>query len=424
MREKWKMVRDILLLQKRELENRAEEKFVERDTDYEKPLQNDLIKVIIGPRRAGKSFLGFNLLNKKGSFGYANFDDEKLIETKNYDEIITTLNSMYNNPDYILFDEIQNLAKWELFVNRLQRQGFNLVITGSNSNLLSSELSPHLTGRHMLINIFPFSFAEFLRMDSNPTQLTSQEIKTKLFDYLTYGGYPEPWLKKIDHKEYLTTLFNSIIYKDIVKRFNIRLISTIENLAVYMISNVAKEFSYNTLRRITGCKSVHTVEKYLRYLEESFIFFRIHRFSTSLQDQQLSSNKKIYCIDNGFIHSKAFRTTVDNQQLYENAVAVKLKKSEMDGGAKVYYWKHPLQQEVDFVLKEGTDITQLIQVCSNLNDIKTREREEKSLIKAGQELHCGNLLVINEDYEGEKEMEWFGATAKIKYLPLWQYLRT
>lgn len=415
------MIRDILLLQKRELENRGREKFVERDTDYEKPLQNDLIKVIIGPRRAGKSFLGFNLLNKKGNFGYANFDDEKLIETKNYDEIISTLNALYDNPKYILFDEIQNLAKWELFVNRLQRQGFNLVITGSNSNLLSSELSPHLTGRHMLINIFPFSFAEFLRMDNDPSQLTTQEIKTKLFDYLTYGGYPEPWIKKIDHKEYLSTLFNSIIYKDIVKRFNIRLISAIENLAVYLVSNTATEFSYNTLSRITRCKSVHTVEKYLRYLEESFIFFRIHKFSFNLQDQ-LSSNKKIYCIDNGFIHSKGFSTGADTGRLCENAVAIKLKKDELDGGAKVYYWKHPLQQEVDFILKEGTDITQLIQVCYNLNDIKVREREEKSLIKASQELKCDNLLLINEDYEGEEEKQWFGTVRKIKYLPLRKYL--
>ncbi len=415
------MIRDILLLQKRELENRAREKFVVRDTDYEKPLKNDLIKVIIGPRRAGKSFLGFNLLHKKGDFGYANFDDEKLIETKNYDEIIATLNSLYGNPKYILFDEIQNLAKWELFVNRLQRQGYNLVITGSNSNLLSSELSPHLTGRHMLINIFPFSFAEFLRIDGDPAQMTSQEIKTKLFDYLTYGGYPEPWQKKIDHKEYLSTLFNSIIYKDIVKRFNVRLISTIENLAFHLVSSVATEFSYNALSRITNCKSVHTVEKYLRYLEESFIFFRIHRFSFNLQDQ-LSSNKKIYCIDNGFIHSKAFSAGMETGRLYENAVAIKLKKEELDGGAKVYYWRHPLQQEVDFVLKEGTAIIRLIQVCHNLNDIKTREREEKSLLKASQELKCSNLLVINADYEGEEEKQWFGVSGKIRYIPLWKYL--
>ncbi|MBN1445742.1 MAG: ATP-binding protein [Candidatus Omnitrophica bacterium] len=415
------MIRDILLLQKRELEKRGTEKFVERDIDFNRFLANDLVKVIIGPRRAGKSFLGFNILGKTGNFGYANFDDEKLIETKNYDEIISTLNGLYSNPKYLFFDEIQNLSRWELFINRLQRQGFNLVITGSNSNLLSSELSPHLTGRHLLVNIFPFSFAEFLRLEGDYTQLTSGEIKNRLFEYLTYGGYPEPLIKKIDHKEYLSTLFNSIIYKDIVRRFNIRLIPTIENLAAYLVSNTAREFSYNTLSRIIKCKSVHTVEKYLNYLEESFIFFRVHRFSFKLQEQ-ISSNKKIYCIDNGFIHAKAFRTESNAGQLYENAVAVKLKKSELDGGAKVYYWKHPLRQEVDFVLKEGTEVTRLIQVCHNLNDIKAREQEEKSLIKASQELNCGSLLIINEDYEGEEEKQWFGAKRKIQYLPLWKYL--
>ncbi len=415
------MIRDILLLQKRELEKRGREKFVERNIDFNRFLANDLVKVIIGPRRAGKSFLGFNILNKTGNFGYANFDDEKLIETKDYDEIVSTLNSLYNNPKYLFFDEIQNLARWELFINRLQRQGFNMVITGSNSNLLSSELSPHLTGRHLLVNIFPFSFAEFLRLENDPAQLTTQEIKNKLLEYLTYGGYPEPWTKKIDHREYLSTLFNSIIYKDIVRRFNIRLIPTIENLAVYLVSNTAREFSYNTLSRITRCRSVHTIEKYLNYLEESFIFFRVHKFSSKLQEQ-VSSNKKIYCIDNGFIHAKGFKTGNDTGCLYENAVAVKLKKNELDGGARVYYWKHPLQQEVDFVLKEGTEITRLIQVCYNLNDIKTREREEKSLIKASQELKCDNLLIINEDYEGEEEKQWFGASGKIKYLPLWKYL--
>lgn len=183
------MIRDVLLLQKRELETKLTERFVEREIDYEK-FDNDLIKVIIGPRRAGKSFLGFHILSK--------------------------------------------------------------------------ELSTHLTGRHLLINIFPFSFQEFLKLEGK--ELTSNEIKDRLFTYLTYGGYPETWVKEVEHKEYLSTLFNSIIYKDIVKRFRIRLVIAIEDLATYLISNIAKEFSYHTLSKTTKCKSVHTVEKYLDYL--------------------------------------------------------------------------------------------------------------------------------------------------------------
>ncbi len=412
------MIRDILLIQRRELQKKLKETFIEREVDYKK-FNNNLIKIIIGPRRAGKSFLGFHLLNKMGNFGYANFDDERLVEISDYDEIVNALNSIYNNPEYLLFDEIQNLKKWELFVNRLQRQGFNLIITGSNSKLLSKELSTHLTGRHLPINVFPFSFAEFLKLENK--KLTNNEVKNKLFTYITYGGYPEPHIKKIDHREYLSTLFNSIVYKDIVKRFNIRLISAIEDLAIYLVSNIAKEFSYNTLSKVTKCKSVHTVEKYLNYLEESFIFFKLSKFSFKLKEQ-VTSAKKIYCVDNGFVYAEAFKFSSEIGRLYENVVAIELKKKEMSGNAKIYYWKNLQQQEVDFVVKQGIEITQLIQVCYNISDIQVKEREKRALLKASQELKCNNLLLINEDYEGEEEFKWFNTKGKIKFIPLWKWL--
>ncbi len=411
-----KMVRDILLIQKRELENRLKEKYVDRNIG--KKIHSSLINVVIGPRRSGKSFFSIHMLDRLGNFGYVNFDDEKLVEVKDYDEIINEINSIYNNPKYLLFDEIQNLEKWELFVNRLQRQGCSLVITGSNSKLLSKELATHLTGRHLLINIFPFSFKEFLKLEEK--ELTKNEIKTKLFFYLTHGGYPEPIVKNLDHKDYLSTLFNSIIYKDIVKRFRIRSVQAIEDLAVYLISNIAREFSYNTLSKVTKCKSVHTVEKYLNYLEEAFIFFRIRRFSFKYKEQA-ASNKKIYCIDNGFIFAKAFRFSSDIGRLYENIVAIELKKLHMNSDANVYYWKSQ-HEEVDFIITQGTKIKQLIQVCYDISDVKTKQREIRALIKAGKELKCKNLLIITEDYETEKQVKWFGNRGKIKFMPLWKWL--
>ena len=413
-----KLTRDVLLIQKRELERRLKEEYVEREIDLKK-IDNNLIKVITGPRRAGKSFFAIHMLNKLGNFGYANFDDEKLVEVKDYDEIVNVINSIYNNPEYLLFDEIQNLEKWELFVNRLQRQGFNLVITGSNSRLLSKELATHLTGRHSLMNIFPFSFKEFLKYENK--ELTENEIKTKLHSYLTHGGYPEPVVKKLDYRDYLSTLFNSVIYKDIVKRFRIRGVQGIEDLAVYLISNIAKEFSYNALSKVTKCKSVHTVEKYLNYLEEAFIFFRLNRFSFKVKEQ-IASNKKIYCIDNGFIHAKAFRFSSDIGRLYENAVAVELKKSEMKGVANIYYWKNPQQEEVDFVVKQGLKVKRLIQICYDIDDIKTKEREVRALIKASKELKCKNLIVITEDYKRKEQISWFGIRREIEFLPLWKWL--
>src|SRR3989338_6558958 len=121
------MLRDILLIQKREMESRLKEKYIERDSEI-KNLRSSLIKVIAGPRRAGKSFFAVHTLSKIGKFGYVNFDDEKLVDVKDYDEIVNTLNSVYDNPEFLLLDEIQNLEKWEIFANRLQRQGHNLII--------------------------------------------------------------------------------------------------------------------------------------------------------------------------------------------------------------------------------------------------------------------------------------------------------
>ena len=173
-------IKEIITLQRREIESKLREKYIERNQELK--IDNDLIKVIVGPRRAGKSFFAIHFLNKRGEFGYVNFDDEKLSEVANYDEIVTAMNSIYNNPKFVLFDEIQNLPKWELFTNRLQRQGYKLIITGSNSNLLSKELATHLTGRHLLTNIFPFSFKEYLKFEGR--ELTNTEIKEELSKYL------------------------------------------------------------------------------------------------------------------------------------------------------------------------------------------------------------------------------------------------
>ena len=149
------MIKNKIIAQKQELDAKLKEKYIERTANPEK-LDNALIKVIIGPRRAGKSFFALHFLKKQGNFGYINFDDEEIAGAKDYDEIVEAMNAVYDNPKYVLFDEIQNLPKWELFANRLQRGGMNLIITGSNSHLLSKELATHLTGRHLLINISPF----------------------------------------------------------------------------------------------------------------------------------------------------------------------------------------------------------------------------------------------------------------------------
>lgn len=411
-------IRAVLILQKLELEKHFNEQYVERDSKLT-VVKDNLIRVIVGPRRAGKSFFATHWLKNNAKFGYMNFDDEKLASIKNFDELTAIIDSLYENPEFLLLDEIQNLDKWELIVNRLQRQGRKLFITGSNSNLLSMELATHLTGRHLQINIFTFSFKEFIKFQK--TQLTDIETKEKLFKYATQGGYPEPLIKNSDFNEYISTLFNSILYKDIVKRHKIRKPNAIEDLALFLLSNTCNEYSYQNLAKLTKSKSAHTIQKYLNYLEESFLLFSLKRFSFKAKEQ-ISSNKKIYAIDNGFITAKSSNSTQDIGKLYENIVATHLKKAETDGKLKFYYWKKQQHEEVDFVIKQNTKITALIQVCFDVSNPETKKRETKALIKAQQELKCNKLIILTNDYENTEETEWFGKKATIQFKPLWKWL--
>jgi predicted AAA+ superfamily ATPase len=411
-------VRDIILVQQRDLRQALAETYIDRETRIA-GAESPLIKVIIGPRRAGKSFFAIHHLAASGSFGYVNFDDERLTALSDYDEIIAAVDSVYNKPKTLLLDEIQNLPKWELFVNRLARQGYDLVITGSNSHLLSAELATHLTGRYFQTPILPFSFAEYLRLFSR--ELTTQEKAAAVLAYAQGGGYPEPLVKKFSSRDYLATLFDSIVYKDIVKRFRIRSVQGIEDLSLYLLSNIASEYSYGSLARVTRSKSPMTVQKYLGYLEEAFLFFSLPRFSFKVREQ-VASNKKIYCTDTGFVDAKAFRVSENRGKLYENLVAIALWKLQLLGGASVYYWKNPQQEEVDFVVQQRNRITALIQVCTDLSEEKTRSREIRALLKASRELGCDNLIILSEQEEKTESAEWFGMKGTIRYLPLSQWL--
>ena len=414
-------VRDIILTQQRDLRRMLAETYLERDTTVNGPTDTSLIQVIIGPRRAGKSFFAIHHLDGGRNFGYVNFDDERLCGLADYDEIIAAVDAVYEKPKALLLDEVQNLPKWELFVNRLARQGYSLTITGSNSHLLSTELATHLTGRHLQTPILPFSFAEYLKL--SPHELTTQEKAAALPDYAKSGGYPEPLVKKFSGQNYLATLFDSIVYKDIVKRFRIRSVQGIEDLCLYLLSNIASEYSFGSLARITKSKSPVTVQKYLGYLEEAFLFFSIPRFSFKVREQ-VAANKKVYVTDTGFVDAKAFRVSENRKKLYENLVAIALWKIQLAGNASIYYWKNPQQEEVDFVLKQGSSITALIQVCSDLQDEKTRSREVRALLKASRELGCDNLLILSEREEKTEVAEWFGVTGTIRYIPLWKWLES
>jgi hypothetical protein len=412
------MLQEVVAAQKREFEQRAMETYVERNVDLT-PLRSPLIKVILGPRRAGKSFFAVHALHAAGRFAYLNFDDERLTGLSNYDDILAAVRLVYGDTRRLLMDEIQNLPRWELFANRLQREGYDLVLTGSNAKLLSRELATHLTGRHHPMYILPFSFKEYVAEAKR--ELTTPEITERLNHYLETGGYPEPIVKQLDARSYLATLYESILYKDIVKRYAIRFAAGLDDLATYGLSNVAREYSFKTLSNVTGTKSDHTVKKYLDYLEEAFLFFSVSRFSFKVKEQ-LTSNKKLYCIDNGFIHARAFKASPDYGRLFENTVAIELKRRELQGGPRFMFWKNQQQEEVDFALRDSTRVIQLIQICAELERGATRTREVRALLKASKELRCDDLLVLTGAYEGDEEVEWFGIKRTVRFLPVQRWL--
>ncbi|OPX62591.1 MULTISPECIES: ATP-binding protein [unclassified Methanoregula] len=411
-------VRDIVLVQQRDLQGALSGQYIRRDASIDGG-DTSLIRVITGPRRAGKSFFAIHHLAEAGPFGYVNFDDERLTGLSDNDEIIAAVDSVYGKPRKLLLDEIQNLPQWELFVNRLARQGYRLVITGSNAHLLSAELATHLTGRYLQTPLLPFSFAEYLRLF--PHELTTREKAAVVYDYAKSGGYPEPLVKKFSSRDYLATLFDAIVFKDIVKRFRIRSVKGIEDLALYLLSNIASEYSYQSLARVTQSAGTMTVQKFLRYLEEAFLFFSIPRFSFKVREQA-SSNKKIYCTDTGFVSARAFAVSENRGKLYENLVAIELWKRQLTGGVSIYYWKNPQQEEVDFVVQQQNRILALIQVCADLSEPKTRSREIRALLKASRDLKCDNLLILSEQEEKTETSEWFGMTGTIRYVPLWKWL--
>lgn len=412
-------VRDALLQQKRELDLRGQEHYIER-TGMMQGGDSRLIRIIIGPRRAGKSFFVTRYLMARGSFGYVNFDDEELTDREKIPDILAAVNDLYAGSKTLLLDEIQNIPGWELLANRLARQGYTLYITGSNAHLLSKELATHLTGRHTVTTIFPFSFAEYLL--TKPGEYTESECRAYLDEYAVNGGFPEPLMTTIDRKDYLLRLFDAVVFKDIIQRYRVRSPQGLADLARYLSSNVTAEYSVHRLAKLTGCKSDQTVRKYFGYLEEAFLFFSIPRFSYKAKEQALA-NRKCYCIDNGFVTAKGFRFSQNRGRLMENLVAIALHKHQLDGNLEVYYWRNTQLQEVDFVLRHDGRVIALIQVCTDLSDEKTHHREVNALLIAGRDLSCNNRIILTMDDEATKTEDWFGIRGEIRSIPLWKWLQ-
>lgn len=408
-------MKNIIFNQKAERDELMARPYQQRQTkhDVDELLANPLIKLITGPRRVGKSVFALLMLQGK-NFAYLNFDDSQLLDNWNEDLVMAVLDEVYPDYDYLLLDEVQNLPDWDLFVSKLFRRGKNLIITGSNAKMLSGEMATALTGRYLQIEMLPFSLEETMRWNDVDIRQPREEQATKAValadDYMRNGGYPETIKARNITKSYLSTLFDSILLKDVAKRHKVRNTSDLYNLASYLLSNFCNPISANDLALELGLSSVATTKKFCDYLAEPYLFFYLPRFNNKLKLMK-KAPRKVYVVDNGFVQSTAFNLSENLGRLLENQVFVELLRRGYDPGNTLFYYRTRNDKEIDFVTRRGTKVEQLIQVCYDMTFEKTRKRELDALVEAAGELHCDNLLVITNGQE--EQIEWKGKNIDI-----------
>ncbi len=415
-------VLETIARQKEEIKEVYAQRLVERELKID--VDKQIIKVISGIRRAGKSTLCFLLL-KNRKFGYANFDEKPLAKAKDPEEILKAIKQIYGDVKTLFLDEIQNLKDWELWVNSLYRRGYNLIITGSNAKLLDKELSESLTGRYLAYELFPFSFREvlrFLEFDLDNINLLKEKqgkLQNMLKEYIDRGGFPEIWVKNLG-ADYLETLFESILYKDIVKRWKIRHASRMEELARYLFSIFSLKYSFTKLKNVLDFRSKTTVENYTKYLEEAYLVFSLKRYSFR-EKEKIKSPRKVYAIDTGMMRAVTTMHSKNLGRLMENTVFLELARKHKPN-KELFYFETSEGHEVDFVVKEGLRIKELIQVTYANSFDEVEHREIRALLKAGDLLKCKVLKVITWDYEDVREISWFNRRGRIEFIPLWRWL--
>ncbi len=363
-------------------------------------LDTPLAKVIVGLRRTGKSTLAL-LSVKDREFIYLNFDDEILGQCRAEDlnVILETALSLNPKANIFVFDEIQNVLGWELFINRLLRQQMNVIVTGSNSRLLSGELATHLTGRQISFEVYPFSFAEYLTVQKKAvrTGALTTEFRAELLglfhEYLACGGLPELIGQNPDGlfaRNYIRELFDKIVTRDIAQRRHTRNIRALKEVALLFLGLYAREFTYQSIRKTILSNSLNTTKNYIDYLLESYLGYAVEPYSNKLK-VRVSKPKKAYVVDHRMSEVIAMSPAANLGSRLENLVFMELKRR----GHEIYYL-HEGSFQVDFALRSGRRLTQLIQVCWSLEDRATWQREVSALLKGAELYGVKDLTIVTE----------------------------
>lgn len=404
-------MRTILLNQRKERDELLAQHYLMRHTvyDFEQLLQSHNIKLLTGPRRVGKSTQALLMLKDK-NFAYLNFDDNGLLNKWDEDLVMQLLNEIYPDYEYLLLDEVQNVKDWEIWVGKLFRRGVNLVITGSNAKMLSGEMATVLTGRYLEVTMLPFSLEETFEWNKIDVKNIKEEEKVTVSvirdQYLRQGGYPESVIQRSVAKSYLHSLFDSIVFKDVVRRHKIRNVTDLNNVADFLLYNFCNPLSYNDVCNDLGLNSVSTMKKFMDYLHEPYLFFYLPRYNNKLKLMK-KAPQKVYVVDNGFVTANAFNVGENLGRLLENQIFVELLRQGYDTVNTLFYYRSRNDKETDFVIREGSRIKKLIQVCFDVSSGKTLKRETDSLIECAEELNCSDLSIVTDHDEFTIEKDGF-----------------
>ncbi len=386
------------------------------------------ILALIGIRRSGKSTLMFQLMEELVNQGtdekcllYVNFEEPlftQYLSLDLLDNILTAFREIVRPSGriFLFLDEIQDVPFWERWVRIRTDQGVKVIISGSSSKLLSSELATLLTGRQISFNVHPFTFREFIFCQDVHTKNLLDTLKQKaeigaLFhDYLKWGGFPEAVLKTDEYKKriLLTQYFEDILYKDVAFRHGLKNINLLKKLGVYVLTNIGNKVSYGRLTREMALPSVETVRHYFSFLQEAFLLYELPKFSFKYREQ-VKTPRKIYAADVGMRNAVAFRFSQDIGRLAENFVFLELQRR----GYEIFYFQK--KQEVDFYARHESGDALLINVAWEMAGRATRQRELAGLQEAMSELGVKNGLLLTERTEEEIKVP----EGDIAVRPLW-----
>jgi hypothetical protein len=400
--------------------------------EYDIPVDSRKIVSLVGVRRCGKTSILFDIINSlkkkvpSENIIYVNFEDDRLFPTElgDLNHIMEGYYEMHpekrHETVYVFLDEVQNIAGWERYVRRIyDTLNIRVFVTGSSSKLLSKEIATSLRGRTLTYEIFPYSFADFLKAKGIKVNFNSSDsvsyIKNALSEYLTDGGFPETVLQSADIKRrILRDYLDLIVYKDIVERYGIKNNSLLKHIIKYSFCNIGTLVSlsklYNDLKSQGYKLSKDTVFDYYSYLEDAYAVFSIPVFRNSIKEENRNP-RKIYSVDNGFKGVYDAFVTDDFSKLYENAVFLHLRRQTPE----IYYYSG--KQEVDFYcVAEGKKV--LVNVSYKIDSPKTRERELNGLLEAMEYFRMSEAYLITADEEETFQQD----DRTIHILPLWKWL--